>query len=301
MKIRVIGVIRVLMISSTITSKYRKVKMNSLHIKILSRFFILILLFSASISQSALAGEVVLQDSKLLVAFDSNTGALVRMENKTTHWIIERRPELGMSFRLFVPLPERRYNFVLGQNQKAEKVEKISDNEVQIVWKNLTSEYGGVLPMTLTATVTLNNGVLTFDATLENNSSLTVETIDYPYFGDFNPPSKNTSMSARTTWYGNLGSDEIYPRFSNGKGYWSVFYPIKTFDSYRSLFCLVQSPKEGIYVEMKDATQPYQLQYTFEQHPGVISSITNLVPKEDDIAGKPLVDGGFIYRSSSSS
>ena len=142
----------------------------------------------------------------------------------------------------------------------------------------------------LTTTVTLIDGVLTFDATLENNSKLTVETIDYPYFGDFNPPSKNTSMSARTTWYGNLGSDEIYPRFSNEKGYWGDFYPTKTFDSFRSLFCLIQSPKEGLYVEMKDATQPYLLQYTFEQHPGVISSITNLVPKEDDIAGKPLVD-----------
>ncbi len=266
--------------------------MKSNYIKLLSRLFILILLIAVSISQTSLAGEVVLQDSKLLVVFDSNTGALTKMENKTTGWIIERRPELGMSFRIFAPMPNRRYNFILGQKQKALKVEKVSDHEVQIVWKNLLSEHDGVLPMTLIATVTLNDGVLTFDATLQNNSKLTVETIDYPYFGDFNPPTKNTTMNVRTAWYGNLGSDEIFPRFGNEKGYWGDFYPTKTFDSFRSLFCLIQTPDQGLYIEMKDPTQPYQLQYTFEQHPGVLSSITNLVPKEDNIPGKSLTGNG---------
>lgn len=264
-------------------------KTNSSLIKII---LIIILLTAASIYQTAIAGEVVLQDNKMLVAFDSNTGALTRMESKTTGWIIERRSELGMSFRIFVPLPNRRYNFIYGENQKAVKVEKVSGHEIQIEWKNLKSEYGGVLPITLTATVTLNDGVLTFDASVKNDSKLTIETIDYPYLGDLNPPTKNTSLSARTTWYGNLGNDEIYPHFRNAKGYWGDFYPTKTFDSFRSLFCLIQSPKEGLYVEMKDPSQPYYLQYTFEQHPADLSSITDLVPQEDNIPGKPLVDDG---------
>ena len=252
------------------------------------RIFTIITLITLLFSQYLLAKEVVLQDKKLMIAFDSNTGSLVRMENKTTGWVIERRPDLGMSFRIFAPMPNRRYNFILGQNQRAVKVEKVSENEVKIVWKNLLSEHDGVLPMTLTATVVLNDGVLTFDATLQNNSKLTVETIDYPYFGDLNSPSRNTTMRVRTAWYGNLGSDEIYPNFSNEKGYWGDFYPTKTFDSFRSLFCLIQSPEQGLYVEMKDPTQPYQMQYTFEQHPGVMSSITNIVPQEDNIAGKSL-------------
>ncbi len=122
------------------------------------RFIAVIFIIVASASQYALAREVVLQDNKLLVAFDTDTGALIRMENKSTHWVIERRPELGASFRLFVPLSNRRYNFVLGQKQHAVKVEKISDHEVQIEWKNIISEHGGVLPITLTVTVTLQNG-----------------------------------------------------------------------------------------------------------------------------------------------
>jgi Domain of unknown function (DUF6259) len=238
--------------------------------------------------RSCIAGEVVLQDAKLLAAFDDSTGALVRMENKTTHWMVERRPQLGMSFRMFVPLPGRRYNFVEGRKQKAAMIQKISSTVLHIEWKNVVSENGGVLPIDFIATVTLRDGKLTFDSKVENNSSLTIETIDYPYFGDLNPPDRSAPMVARTMWYGNLGAEEIYPHFTNAKGYWGDFYPTKTFDSNRSLFCLIQSPHEGLYVEMQDPTQPYLLQFTFEQHPGVVSSITNLVPQTDEIDGKPV-------------
>lgn len=246
--------------------------------------FTVILVITASISRSASAAEIVLQDSKLLVSFDSSTGALIRMVNKTTNWTIQRRQELGVSFRMHVPLPERRYNFVYGQKQKASVAEKISENEIRLKWENLSSENGGVLPIKLTAQVTLHDGSLTFNTSVENNSDLTIETIDYPYFGDFNPPSKDDRMNARTMWYGNLQSDEIYPRFNNSKGYWGDFVPTKTFDSFRSLFCLIQAKKQGLYVEMHNPTQPYLLEYTFEQYPGVIQSDTPWVPKQDEIS-----------------
>ena len=233
-----------------------------------------------------IAGEVVLQDSEFLVAFDPATGALTRMEHRPTSWIVERRPAFGASFRMLVPIPGRRANFVLGQKQKAANVEKISDSQVRIVWKDLVSEHGGVLPITLTAIVTLKNGKLTFDTTLENKSTFTVETVDYPYFGDLNPPSTNSSMAARTMWYGNLGSDEIYPTFGNEKGYWGVDFPIKTFGSHRSKFCLIQAQTEGLYVELSDPTLPYYMEFTFEQHPGVVHAA--VVPKTDEISGFPV-------------
>ncbi len=240
-----------------------------------------------SAAQAAeVAGEVVLEDDVFLVAFDRGSGALTRMEHKPAHWTVERRPALGASFRMLTPMPNRRANFVLGQKQKAASVEKIADNQVRIVWKDLASEHGGILPITFIGTVTLMKGKLTFDGTLENKSDLPVETIDYPYFGDLNPPSTSTSMAARTMWYGNLGEDEIYPNFGNEKGYWGVDFPIKTFGSHRSLFCLIQSPSEGLYVEMSDPTLPYYLEYTFEQHPGVVHGA--VVPKTDEFSGFPV-------------
>ena len=65
------------------------------------------------------AGEVILEDTELLVAFDARSGALTRLQRKSTGWMIQRRPELGVSFRLLAPLPHRRDNFVLGEKQQA--------------------------------------------------------------------------------------------------------------------------------------------------------------------------------------
>jgi hypothetical protein len=239
----------------------------------------------------AVAGEVTLEDNSLLVAFDSDSGALTRLENKETHWNIERRPELGVSFRMFAPLPERRYNPILGQKQHASEVEKISDHEVQLQWKNLASDNGGVLPMTFTADVTLTNGTVVFSSELINDSPLTVETIDYPYFGDFNPPARTASLEARVRRDAkgdDLRSDEVYPRFHNEKGYWGVFWPLKNLEAQQSPFCLIQAPGEGVCIGVDALKEPYRLQYSFEQHPGVISSVTDLVPEEDEISGTPV-------------
>ena len=76
------------------------------------------------------AGELVLEDEELLVAFDRGTGALTRMQRKSTHWTIERRPTLAASFRLHAPLPNRRDNFVLGSKQRTASAEKIDRKSV---------------------------------------------------------------------------------------------------------------------------------------------------------------------------
>jgi hypothetical protein len=240
-----------------------------------------------SVAQAASAsGEIILQDRELLVAFDSTSGALTRMQRNSTQWNIERRPALGVSFRLHAPLPQQRTNFVLGTKQRAASVEKISANQVRLHWKNLLSDHGGILPITFTATVTLKDGVLTFDGTLDNESALHVETIDYPYFGDINPPTPGTRMQAEHLWIGALSGDEIYPHFGNDLGYWGVRYPTKTINTNQSQFCLIQTPEEGIYVAMHDPAIRYLLQFTFEQHPGVVEA--DIVPKQDEISGIPV-------------
>ncbi|MHB1856230.1 MAG: DUF6259 domain-containing protein, partial [Acidobacteriaceae bacterium] len=237
---------------------------------------------------SVASNQIVLEDREVLIAFDADSGALTRFHRKSTQWAIQRRPELGISFRLLAPLPDRRNNFVLGQKQRAVEVKKLSDQQVRLQWKNLVSEHGGVLPMTFTALVTLDSGAVTFDSSLINDSPLTVETIDYPYLGDLSSPARDTPMRSDHMWYDNLVGNELYPDFSNEKGYWGVDFPTKTIESKQSLFCLIQTPQEGIYVEMHDPTQPYLLEFTFEQHPGVLDSVSNVVPKENEISGIPV-------------
>ncbi len=237
---------------------------------------------------AAVTGEVVLQDADLLVAFDPVSGALSRMERKSTHWPVERRPALGASFRLMAPMPTRRQNFILGSKQHAKSVEKITDNQVQIQWTDLVSDHAGVLPITFTATVTLKDGALTFNGILDNQSSLHIETIDYPYFGDLNPPTPETQMVAHHLWVGALQETELYPHFVNELGYWGVRYPTKNINSNVSQFCLLQSQDQGLYVAVHDPAIRYLLQFTFEQHPGVIDWNENAVPRTDEISGTPV-------------
>ena len=197
------------------------------------------------------AEEIVLQDDKLLAAFDGDSGALTRLENKSSHWVIERRPELGLSFRLNALSPDCRKSVFAGQGKRAVEVKKLSDTEVRLEWKDPVGEHGRTLPMTLTAAVTLTNGALTFDATVENDSPLMVESVDYPCLGDLSRAPDGEPLTAKHMWYGNLDSPSISP--------------MRSVATSQSLFCLIQSPREGLYVEMHDATQPYLLKFAFNR------------------------------------
>lgn len=238
--------------------------------------------------QFASEHEVVLEDDELVVAFDQESGALTRMERKLTQWTVQRRPALAGSFRLLAPLPHRADNFVLGHKQRAASVRKISGNQVGLEWRNLVSEHGGVLPITFTATVTLKDGTLTFQSELENNSSLPVASIDYPYFADLHRPDSETTLQAEHMFDGDMLADELYPHFVNAQGYWGVKYPMKRIKSCDSQICLLQTPTEGVYVGMHDPEVRYYLEFTFEQHPGLVDWIDSEVPREDEISGIPV-------------
>jgi len=218
-----------------------------------------------AVPASGFAGEALLQDDKLSVAFDNDSGALVRLENKATHWVIERRPEFGGSFQLNVWLPERRNDLVRGLGQPAAEVSKISDHEVRLRWRDLVDEHGETLPIMLTSVVSLTNGVLTFAANVENHSSRMVESVAYPCFGDLSRAPDGAPLVARHMWYGDLKSGEIAPAH--------------VVESKQSLFCLIQSAQEGLYVEMHDPTQPYLLKFSFDQT-GSVKADKNPVRQE---------------------
>ena len=244
---------------------------------------------------------IVLEDRYLRCEFSRETGALVSFLAKKSGWLIQRRAELGVSFRLLVPLPDRRDNFILGHRQRLVSVEQPSNTRLHLTWKDLQSEHGGQLPITFTSVVKLENGSLTFSGEVVNGSDLTIETVDYPYLGDLNAPKTGPRLRAMCQRYDNLETTEIHPHFANEKGYWGTDSPTKTFDASNSLFCLIQGDREGLYVEMQDPSIPYFLQYTFEMHPGVLSNLApfssngapeigdvHLVPSGDSISGLPV-------------
>lgn len=202
---------------------------------------------------SALADEVVLQDGQLQVAFDTDSGALIRLENETTSWVAEQHAELSVPFRLNLFSPAQKHDFVYRQKQHAVELQKISSQQIRLEWKDLVDEQGKTVPIMLTADVTLTNGALMFTATVENRSSEMIESIDYPYLGDFNDAPEGTPLTMKRMWYGGLPSEDV----SKKPG----------FQSKQSLFCLIQSSKTGLYVEMHDPTQPYLLNFIVDRRP----------------------------------
>src|SRR5262245_58880752 len=88
---------------------------------------------------TATAGNpLVLQDSHVRAEFDSATGALTRLTNLETSWTIQRRPDLGVSFRLHAPMKDRRDNFILGTKQKLAS-SHLTNNQLSLDWHNLQS------------------------------------------------------------------------------------------------------------------------------------------------------------------
>ena len=57
---------------------------------------------------------VVLEDGKLKAVINAENGALIELRDKATGWDVISRGEYGLSFRLLVPLPDRRNNPVEG-------------------------------------------------------------------------------------------------------------------------------------------------------------------------------------------
>ena len=242
----------------------------------------------AGIAKATSSEDVILEDSELRAVFNSNTGALTALEYKPTGWAIQKRAPLGVSFWMYVPLPDRRDNFILGCRQHARRVEKIG-NQVHLEWSELVSEHAGVLPIRFLATVTLRNGQLTFESSLVNDSTLAVEVVGYPFLGDLAAPTPGTPMWRREMWYNNLNSSEIYPYFSNQLGYWGDKYPMQNTDAFAdytcSLFWLVQSVGQGVYIQVNDHKARYMVRGAFAQKPGDLDSIYNRVPLAVNISG----------------
>jgi len=194
-----------------------------------------------------LADEVVLRDGNLLAAFDTDSGALTRLENGTTPWVAERHPELSLPFRINMFSPGQKHGFVYREKHHAVEIEKISGREIRLRWKDLVDEQSNSSPMSFTADVTLTNGALMFTATVENQSPMMIESVDYPYLGDLNEAPEGTPLTLKHMWYGGLPSEDISRK--------------PTAQTKQSLFCLLQSSNTGLYVEMHDPTQPYLINF----------------------------------------
>lgn len=239
-----------------------------------------------------IAKDIVLENNKIKVVFNSESGAIEKFTSKITGWKIEKRSELALSFSMNVPLPNQRFNPVLGNNQKQAAVE-INEEEKMItfIWENLQSEKGGQLNISFQGTVKLTDDGLIFTAEVHNRSEYVVETIRWPQFGDLSIPNNSEQFSQMGINYGGMKKFEIYPKFQNEPGYFAVDNPSNWMKSPATPFVLLGNEEEGLYIGYHDTTARDLLQFKTELKPGYVSYElwdTGVNPKTDTIAGQPV-------------
>ncbi len=152
---------------------------------------------------------LVLQNKTLKLEFSQETGALVGLTAVQTGWKILDRPEIGLSFRLMLPLEEQRNNPVFGEKQK---VSSIRQDEkagcVTFVWDKVNSEYAGEQDVKVAITVSLTEKQAVYETTIENRSASWSKTSTAPTWA---------MCSTRRMKNGSRPSSTTMPRRRNGR------------------------------------------------------------------------------------
>ena len=246
-----------------------------------------------STTSSGSPRPLVLENDELRAEFSGDTGALVRLVAKRTNWEIHRRAQLGRSFRLLVPVPDRRNNPVLGERQPPPEVaHDATRNKITFTWDRLLSEHAGEMEIRFAATVRLTQKGLAFSAQLANHSEHVVETVSWPYLGEIRRPADAERMETLHLYYMMMAKNPVYPVFKSDVGYWGTDHPLQLVDAPRSPFVLIDAAgKQGLYMGYHTTSLERMLTFTLGLKPGHARTdflFLGAAPDTEEIGGQPV-------------
>ena len=231
--------------------------------------------------------QIILETEKVKAAFSSRDGRLEQLTSKLTGWELIRRPDLGLSFRLALPLPDKRCNLVLGEQQDLTRHELSPDGtELTLVWEQVTSEYGGVHDIEFHGFIKVTDDRLQFTAKVVNRSAFIVEVAAYPCLGDITPPAPDRKLiEISPVWNGGY-KIELHPNFSHFEPYWGTDHLCQGLCWRPEHDCiLLDDGNQGFYIGPVKAEPTHMQQWLFEQKPGVLDSLTRLPANTDTVSG----------------
>ena len=163
-------------------------------------------------------GNIHLESRTLKAVFSKRTGALINLTHKQTGWHIQSRSALGLSFQMIVPLPQRKNNQVLGENQIPTEYDVAEDGKrVTLTWTDLQSEHSGTLPITFIGNISIGEDGLSFEAELENFTPYVIESVSWPYIGDVSMPQQSSELNRMNlVVHGDMEQEQLSPRFPTG-------------------------------------------------------------------------------------
>lgn len=233
---------------------------------------------------------ITLETSNLILEFNKKSGSLEKIYSKLSDWDILGRRHLGLSWRLMLPLENRRNNNAWGHEQEEEPEFIASDSSVSFIWKNIRSEFGGKHNITVESTCSLKNDQVVFEMEIYNNSNIVVENVYYPYFGDVHRPKNCRCFKFMHPEYTGMKTYEMYPTFPNTEGTHSVLYPTKALEGYMNPpmcpFALMEDEQgNGLYIGLAERRHEV-VTWHAELHPGWEDSNGFKAFKTDTALGK---------------
>jgi hypothetical protein len=235
--------------------------------------------------------DVVLENEALRLRFARQTGSLIEVVARQTGWRVLDRPELGLSFRLLVPLPGRRNNPVYGERQAPPTLTVGADGQsLTLVWQGVESLYGGHHDVTVTEEVRLAGRRAIVAVGIENRSPYPVENVYAPYLGDVRPPSRSDAFAAFTYDYATAQEWPLAPTYQNQFGYYGDDFPTQfghppAGGAPTAPFVLLRNATQGLYVGVDTASAELVVWHT-ELRPGYRDALDSTAPEGPTIGDK---------------
>lgn len=168
---------------------------------------------------------VKLETENLRLEFDESNGSLVGILSKVSNWNVIKRRELGLSWRMMIPLEGKRNNEAWGHEQKNPPLCEYSDHAVKFTWNEVETHFGGIHKICVSTECKIVDGQAVFSMHIDNRDTKIVENVYYPYIGDLYRPNNAAKFNFEHGSYCGIKSYEMYPTFPNCAGTHSVDYP----------------------------------------------------------------------------
>ena len=169
--------------------------------------------------------EIKLETTNLQLVFDEENGSLVSIYSTQSDWQVIKRPTLGLSWRIMVPIEGKRNNEAWGHEQETKPTCESGTDFVRFSWDKVKTRFGGVLNIGISTECRIENDQPVFYMHIDNADKYVVENVYYPYIGDLHRPENATTFKFEHGGYLGVETEELYPKFPSFYGTWSTDYP----------------------------------------------------------------------------
>ena len=137
---------------------------------------------------------------------------LVKLYSKASNWNVIKRPKLGLSWRMMLPLEGSATTRPGAISSRTPRCE-CTDERIVFTWDSITTEFGGKMDVKVTAECAVENDQAVFRMHLSNRSGCLIENVYYPYIGDLYRTNNCESMKFEHGSYIAMKTYSMYPIF----------------------------------------------------------------------------------------